>query len=99
MEREPIDWSMRSPRRGVSFLATVRLSEGGEIRALVTNLSYQGCQLEAEGELLVGDTLVLVLPDRGSIEGQVRWTVGDRAGIRFLSGESVGEQRRARIGV
>jgi hypothetical protein len=74
------------------------LGDGREVRALVTNLSYEGCQLLAEAELCVGETLVLTLADRGSVQAQVRWTAGDKAGIKFLSDDS-SELRRARIGV
>jgi hypothetical protein len=98
MDREPMDWSARSPRRPTAHSATITLNDGREVRALVTNLSYEGCQLFAEAELCVGDTLGLTLPDRGSIQAQVRWTAGDKAGIKFLSDDS-SEQRRARIGV
>ena len=98
MDREQVDWSARSARRPTAHSAKVRLADGREVRALVTNLSYDGCQLLAEAELCVGETFVLTLSDRGSIEAQVRWTAGDRAGIKFLS-ENSAEQRRARIGV
>jgi hypothetical protein len=98
MDREPIDWSARSPRRPTAHSATVVLGDGREVRALVTNLSYDGCQLLAEAELCVGETLVLTLPERGSTEAQVRWTAGDKAGIKFLTEDSA-EKRRARIGV
>jgi hypothetical protein len=49
--------------------------------------------------LSVGETLVLILPGRGSIDAQVRWIADERAGVRFLTGTSPSEQRRARIGV
>lgn len=99
MDREPADWSSRSPRRPTAHQATICFGNGREVRALVTNLSYDGCQVIAEAELTVGETLVLVLADRGSIDAQVRWTAEDRAGIKFLTGNSASEQRRARIGV
>ena len=98
MDREPVDWNVRSPRRPTAHTATVILRDGREVRALVTNLSYEGCQLLAEAELCVGETLVLSLADRGSVQSQVRWTAGDKAGIKFLT-ENFSEQRRARIGV
>lgn len=99
MDREPVDWSSRSPRRPTAHQATICLDNGRQVRALVTNLSYDGCQVLAEAELTVGETLILILSDRGSIEAQVRWTADDRAGIKFLTGNSPSEQRRARIGV
>jgi hypothetical protein len=79
--------------------ATICLGDGREARSLVTNLSYDGCQLVTEAVLSVGETLVLILPGRGSIDAQVRWIADERAGVRFLTGTSPSEQRRARIGV
>lgn len=98
MDRGPEDRSARSPAGRANHAATVRLGDGREVTALVTNLSDDGCQLLAEADLSVGETLVVTLPDRDPIEAQVRWTAGDKAGIRFLN-EDPPEQRRARIGV
>lgn len=76
----------------------MRLGDGRDVRALVSSLSCDGCQLLAEARLSVGESLVLTLPDRGSFEAQVRWTAGDRAGIKFVTEDSP-ERRRAGIGV
>jgi hypothetical protein len=99
MYREPSDWSGRPARRPTTHHATICLGDGREARSLVTNLSYDGCQLVTEAVLSVGETLVLILPGRGSIDAQVRWIADERAGVRFLTGTSPSEQRRARIGV
>ena len=100
MEREPIDWKSRvAPRRGVSHTATLQIADGRRFRALVTNLSYTGCQLLSEHSLVVGETVSLMLPGRGSMDAQVRWTAGDCSGLQFLLGQSTAEDRRARIGV
>jgi hypothetical protein len=99
MDREPSDWSGRPGRPPTTHNATNCLCDGSEARSLVTNLSYDGCQLVTEAVLSVGETLVLILPGRGSIDAQVRWIADERAGVRFLTGTSPSEQRRARIGV
>lgn len=100
MEREIIDWKAReSSRRGVSHRGSVKLPNGQIFPVLVTNLSYSGCQLLAEGELVVGETVSLTLAGRGTQDAQVRWTAGDCAGLQFLLGQSNVEERRARIGV
>ena len=98
MDREPSDWSGRPTGRPTAQQATICLGDGREARAIVTNLSNNGCQLVAEVELSVGETLALILPGRGPIDAQVRWTADDRAGVRFLTGDSPSEQRGARIG-
>ena len=100
MERETVDWKSRqNVRNGVSFRGSVKASEGRAAAALITNISYSGCQLLAETSLVVGETVILTIPGRGSMEAQVRWTAGDSAGLEFLLGHSHAEQRRARIGV
>ena len=42
---------------------------------------------------------MLRLPDRGVIRVQIRWVRNGKAGARFLTGDSVVDARRARIGV
>jgi hypothetical protein len=100
VERETIDWKARQgARSGVSLKGSVKVPDGREVAALITNLSYAGCQLLAEAELVVGETILLTIPGRGSMEAQVRWTAGDSAGLQFLLRQSQVEERRARIGV
>jgi hypothetical protein len=98
MEREPVDWQNRSSRRGVSLVGTARLSNGIRFRLLITNLSYEGCTAIGEQPLQVGESLSLLIPDRGTIDAQVRWTADEKVGIRFLLGNSPVEERRARLG-
>lgn len=93
MDSEKADWSAR-PGRSPAQSASVTLGDGRKVEALATNVSPEGCQLLADAHWSVGETLVLTLADRGSIRAQVRWTAGDRAGIKFLS-EGSAEQRRA----
>ena len=95
-----IDWKARQAvRNGVSFRGSVKAPAGHEAAALITNISYCGCQVLAETRLVVGETILLSIPGRGSMEAQVRWTAGDSAGLQFLLGKSPAEERRARIGV
>lgn len=99
MEREQIDWKKRGWRRRTSAIAMVRRNGGSSYRALVGNLSYDGCQILSEQALTPGETLVLSIPGKGTVSAQVRWVDGDRAGLRFLAENSVVDQRRARLGV
>lgn len=100
MEREPIDWTPRlSSRRRASLVGMARRVDGPPFRILVTNLSYEGCEVVAEDSLIVGETLTLQIPGQGNIEAQVRWADYGKGGIRFLLGGSAAEDRRARIGV
>lgn len=99
MEREPIDWMPREYRRKVSIAGLATDAAGRRLRLLVTNISYAGCQVLVDQPLRRGETLHLVLPNRGQVTGQVRWVSGGKCGLRFLGGISSRDERRARIGV
>lgn len=99
MEREPIDWSPRPDRRRVGLTGVGHWPDGSSAPVAVCNISYQGCQLWSDHPIVYGESLTLCLPGYGTIEGQVRWTEGGAAGVRFLTGSSARDDRRARIGV
>ena len=100
VKRDASDWlRRRGARRRVSMVAHL-VEEGGEpFRVLVRNLSYEGCEILSERALVPGQSVELEMPRAGRIKAQVRWVSGDRAGLSFLLGNSVHEERRARIGV
>jgi hypothetical protein len=99
MEREPIDWSAREYRRGVSLVGSASREDGRPVRVLVTNLSYAGCQLQSDQALTRGELIQLRLPNMGNMNAQVRWVSDVKCGVRFLVGASAKEERRARLGV
>lgn len=99
MQRDITDWSARAQRKAISRIGTARLSDGREVRVLVRNISYEGCELLSDADLMVGETLLLTLAGSGSCEAQIRWIADDRSGVCFLAGQSPVELRRARIGV
>ena len=63
------------------------------------NISYDGCHILAEDELEVGEALNLSVDAMSVIEAQVRWVDGGRSGLKFVTGASAVDARRARIGV
>ena len=100
MNRDASDWRQRrGARRRVSLLAELAGETGQPFRVLVRNISYEGCELLSERRLDLGQALELEMPGAGKIKAQVRWVSGDRAGLCFLLGNSVIEERRSRIGV
>ena len=101
MEREPIDWRNRSPRRKVSLAGMAFREDGGSFRVLITNLSYHGCHVISDQEFGIGETVKLQISGQGVVNGQVRWVRDGSAGVRFLIEHitSAAEQRRARLGV
>lgn len=99
LERESQDWVCRAPRRARSLAATLERADGSQIRALISNLAYDGCHLWSEGELEKGELLELHAPGMGIISAQVRWAIRDSAGLKFITGNSAVDERRARLGV
>jgi hypothetical protein len=76
------DWPDRGLRHQVQLEAEVHYPQGHQSKALIANLSLDGCQLQ--GWFRVGDMLELIIPRVGRVRGQVRWAVAGSAGIRFL---------------
>ena len=99
MEREQQDWISRSARKRVSLAGTLQRSDGSIARVLVSDLSYEGCKVFCDKLLEAGEVLSVTVPGFGTINAQVRWAADDRAGLSFLVGNSVQEERRARLGV
>jgi hypothetical protein len=99
MERETLDWSQRGYRRGVRLTAAGIWPDGTSAMVHVANLSYEGCELWSNRPFVKGEVIRLTLPSRGRIEAHIRWVKGERAGARFMTGDSVPDLRRARIGV
>lgn len=99
MEREQQDWFSRSARRSVNLTAIAYRGDRTTMRVLVSNLSYEGCKLLCEHRLVVGEVIKVAVPGLGTMEAQVRWTAEQKAGVSFLLGKSVHEERRVRLGV
>jgi hypothetical protein len=99
VEREPRDWSPRAGRKKVGLSGVGVWADGSSAAVLVSNISYQGCQLWSDHPIVYGESLTLTLPGYGTIDAQIRWEVDGCAGVRFLTGSSAVDDRRARIGV
>lgn len=99
MNRMTNDWPDRGTRRPVRFTAEAWWADGSSADVVVSNLSYDGCQLTSRHQFNRGETVLLNLPDRGRIRAQIRWIRNGKAGARFLTGDSALDTRRARIGV
>jgi hypothetical protein len=81
MSEEPLHG--RPERRAVELRAYA-VRAGGEILDMrVTDLCVDGCRVEAEAAVPVGEELKLTLLGRGSIRARVRWSDGRNAGLQF----------------
>ena len=99
MKRGFEDYSARGPRHRAELMAACRWADGSSAAVLVANVSYQGCEIRSNRAFEQGETIWLALPGRGKIKAQVRWVRERSAGVKFLTGESAKDERRARLGV
>ena len=74
----------RSPRVDTRFDATLIDSEGGNHSVVVTDISREGCRLEASDLLKIGENVQIEVPKYGLFPAQIRWALGNEAGAVFL---------------
>ena len=67
-----------------NFEASLTDSDGGKIPVVVTDLSREGCRLEADGSLTIGEHVQIEVPKYGTFPAQIRWAMGHEAGAVFL---------------
>ena len=81
--REP-GFIKRAPRVGTRFDAALVDSDGGKIPVIVKDISREGCRLETDGSLTIGEKVQLEVPKYGNFPAQIRWALGKEAGAVFL---------------
>ena len=74
----------RAPRVDTRFKATLVDSDGGTHHVIVTDISREGCRLETEELLKIGEEVQLEVPKYGLFPAQIRWALGNEAGAVFL---------------
>ena len=84
MRRQP-GWISRADRNPVSLEGVVFLSEGRSFPVLVANLSRNGCEVQSDEDLKIGDQIRLQSAAIGDVSASVRWSLQGRAGLRFLA--------------
>lgn len=72
------------PRKPVALRAVAVPHEGAMLDAFVSNLSYEGCDIECTPLPQRGEQVELRVARLGIIKAEVLWTRGGRAGCRFL---------------
>ncbi len=58
-------------------------SEGVESEVVVIDLSAGGCRLKTDGAPMIGEHVRLRVGRIGEYPAQVRWALGDEAGLQF----------------
>lgn len=79
------DWIGRRDRDAVDLDAIAHRADGSAMPVKLTNLSGDGCRMEAEEDFRIGEKLNIAIPDMGRLQAQVRWALRGSAGAKFLS--------------
>ena len=74
----------RAPRVATYYGAALTDADGGLIAVVVTDISREGCRLETDGSLEIGEQVEIKVERYGSFAAQIRWIAGKQAGARFL---------------
>jgi hypothetical protein len=81
--REP-GFIKRAPRVDTNIAASVTDSDGSTLAVVVTDISRDGCRMEADGSLKIGEKVELHVPKYGTYPAQIRWALGNEVGAVFL---------------
>lgn len=81
--REP-GFIKRAPRVDTRFPASLTDSDGHKVPVVVLDISREGCRLETDGSLKIGEKVELEVPKYGNFPAQIRWALGSEAGAVFL---------------
>ena len=90
--RKTIPGYVHRPYRGAVELPARIAFEGGEVEAVVLNLSAAGLFARCSAPLPIGSDVTLACTELGKVTAQVRWCLGKRVGLAF-TGSSRGAAR------
>lgn len=79
------EWVGRKDRQPVEIDATVYRLDGSKASVKLTNFTEEGCRIESDSDLQIGERLAIALPRMGQIKAQVRWSLPGSAGAKFLT--------------
>lgn len=71
----------RRARHPVCLDARLTRADGTTSANVVSDLSLDGCCVT--GVYRIGEAVTLHVPRIGTLTGQVRWSIGNRSGVRF----------------
>jgi hypothetical protein len=77
--------SERRVRHPVEIDAVLHRTDGSKSPVKLTNFSDQGCRIESDEKLRVGERLAIAIPRMGQVKAQVRWSATGSAGARFVA--------------
>ena len=91
MEREP-GWTSRNDRTDVHFAGAVTRVDGTSQAVRVTNISDDGCRIECDEQLNIGEWVTLNIPGYSKWRAKVRWALMDSAGLKFSANKDFGTE-------
>ena len=79
------EWVGRKDRQPVEIEAMLYRLDGSRASVKLTNFTEEGCRIESDSDLQIGERLAIALPRMGHIKAQVRWALPGSAGAKFLT--------------
>lgn len=74
----------RSPRIDASIGADVTDSEGHQVPVTIVDISKDGCRMETDGTLMIGEQVEIHVDDGSMHRARIRWALGNEAGAEFI---------------
>jgi len=74
----------RAPRVDTRFETSLIDSDGNTVSVIVIDISREGCRMESDGTLKIGENVQIKVPKYGTFPAQIRWALGNEAGAVFL---------------
>ena len=74
----------RAPRVDTKFETSLIDSDGNTVSVTVIDISREGCRMETDGTLKIGENVQIKVPKYGTFPAQIRWALGNEAGAVFL---------------
>ncbi|MGN6848027.1 MAG: PilZ domain-containing protein [Sphingomicrobium sp.] len=68
----------------VHLNASLHLSGGRKVPAVISDLSSDGCKISIRQMLEVGEIVELIVPGRDSFRARIRWATVKCAGLLFI---------------
>ncbi|MBW0006544.1 MAG: PilZ domain-containing protein [Sphingomonas sp.] len=81
-------WIGRKDRHPVSLDAVVYRDEGESAPVRLTNLTDEGCRIEADHHFRIGERVEIAIPGVGRMKAQVRWALHKSAGAKFVGDQA-----------
>ena len=74
----------RAPRVDTRFDTSLIDSDGNTVSVVVIDISREGCRMETDGSLKIGEMVQIKVPKYGTFPAQIRWALGNESGAVFL---------------